>query len=830
MAQKNQTFAFVVGEVSPAFYGRLDLQKYPFGLAEAENFFVDYHGGLLNRSGSAFVAMLELQSHKFARFRTKTDDLVLFFTENKMRVLRNLEFVHAAAAVAGTVAAGVLTATNTVVNGQLVFVDAGVTKGYFTVAAATGSFFSVSSPIGQVVPDGVVTWAPVYELTTTFSPADLEELKITQDLGRVVCTRNTRAPVFIERVTDTDWTLTTFSNVLPTAPTGLSGTASASGAASVGFAVTAVVNGIESDASVELVTNSIIDYTVATGFFTLTWSAVTDATRYNIYRSLVYPETYPTGAQLSYVGYTTGLTFVDRNITADASKTIPTPIDFFGGSNYPAVYTRFQQRGVYAGLANEPLTVVGSVSNDKGVFSISFPPVATDSYSYTLDSESERPIKHMLPLRYGLMLFTDDGVTQLRGGETTALSASSAIAEIQGYMSVSDLDPIAINMDVLFMTSLFSEMNQMVYTEYTNSFKMQDILVLSTHLFGPNNKAVDISWAAEPHKLLHFIREDGQRVTLTYEKNLEVYGWTRNRTQGDYLKLQVVKEDNYNLAYQTVRRTIQGKNVMFLEREMPRGDTCYAGMWYVDAGRSRPLLRPASDVELRWDTDELSEDTVWELHSSSLGWAAPDQVVYVASGMFRVVSVEVGYLALALMRPPLVSGQYQSKKARAPQGSWGYNTVTTSLEGLWWLEGEAVSLLNDGDASFEVVVTNGVVDVVNEAAFIVAGLGYSARARTLPLSLPNYVLGGFPLTLRSVALRPLRTRGLAVGSTYDDAEELPARSVEAWDNPLEPSSEFAITELWGSGGWSLDAQICFEQKYPLPAGIIGFTFDLDVGE
>ena len=74
MPTKNQTFAFIVGEVSPAFYGRLDLQKYPLGMAEVENFYVDYHGGLLNRGGTEFIAMLQVQPHKFTRFRSKLYD------------------------------------------------------------------------------------------------------------------------------------------------------------------------------------------------------------------------------------------------------------------------------------------------------------------------------------------------------------------------------------------------------------------------------------------------------------------------------------------------------------------------------------------------------------------------------------------------------------------------------------------------------------------------------------------------------------------------------------------------------------------------------------
>ncbi len=832
MTTKNQMFAFTAGEVSPAFYGRLDLQKYPFALAEVENFFVDYHGGLFNRTGTEFIAMLPEQAHKFARFRTKLYDLVLLFTVNKFRVMKDGKFIHSAPDAAGTMASGIVTAANTLLVGQLVWVSgANNVKGYFNVDACSLTTFTISSPIGQPIPNGAVTWAPVYELETTFGPDDLAELKVSQDLNRVVCTRDTRLPTFIERAADDNWALTTFANTLPAAPGGLSGAASGAGTACVGFAVTAVIDGVESASSVVLVTLSIVNYATTTGHFTLSWSAVAGAQRYNVYRSLVFPTaSYPTGAQLGYLGYTTGLSFVDRNITPDYTKTIPEAADFFAGSNFPAVYTRFQQRGVYAGLANDPLTVVGSIANDKGKFSLSFPPVDTDSYAYTLDSESERPIKHMLALRYGLMLFTDDGISQIRGGENTAITPNAAIAEPQGYVSVSDLEPIAINLDVLFLTSLGTELNQMVYTEYTNSFKMQDILVLSSHLFGPDNLATQVTWAPEPYKLLHFVREDGQRVELTYERNLEVYGWSRFRTKGDYLNLMVVKENNYNLAYQSVRRTIQGTQVMFLEREVPRNDTDYSRMWYVDAGASRPLIRPSFSATLRRFGDEGEEAATWRLETSNVSWAAVDQIVYALTGMFRITAVNVGSVDLAPMRLPVISTMYQKNARLLAAGDWGYNDKVTELAGLWWLEGETVSVLNDGDADKESVVENGVVQLTNDSAFVVVGLGYSARAKTLPLSLPNYVLGGFPLSLRGLAVRQLNTRGLSLGPSFDSLEELPSRRDEAWDTPLEMFTEMTVYELWGFGGWEEDAEVCFEAGYPLPAGVVGFTFDLDVGE
>jgi hypothetical protein len=182
------------------------------------------------------------------------------------------------------------------------------------------------------------------------------------------------------------------------------------------------------------------------------------------------------------------------------------------------------------------------------------------------------------------------------------------------------------------------------------------------------------------------------------------------------------------------------------------------------------------------------------------------------------------------MRAPLVSKLYDKGRRKAVAGDWGYNTPVTSLPGLWWLEGETVSVFHDGDATYEAVVQNGTVQLQTESAYIVVGLGYYARAKTLPLSLPNYILGGLPLTVRGVALRQLNSRGLAVGPDYAQMEELPSRRQEDWGNPLDLFTELTTAELFGAGGWAEDTFVCFEQRYPLPAGVIGFTFDLDVGE
>ncbi len=832
MADTGVMHAFVVGEVAKEFYGRADLAKYPLGLSECENFIIDYKGGLMSRPGTEFIAALPNQTHQFVKFRSSGDDYLLLFTDMKMRVIRNGGFILTGAGTAGVAnGSGTITVANTFSNGQMMYVSAGALSGYYFVTAASGASFKLENAFGDLFV-GALTYTPVYERATTFSAAVLETMAFYQDGARVICTDVTIAPTAIAYVSDTNWTIASVGLSLPTPPTGLTATASGTGSASVSYVVTVVVGGVESEISNKAIIASMVNFTSTTGHVALSWAAVAGAEYYNVYRTLVFPNSpFPTGAQYGYLGKTAGTTFTDNNTTADFTKSPPSSVSYFSGANYPALYGRFQQRGIYAGLAQEPLAVVGSMAIERERFAVNSPPIASDSFKYTLDAQSVRPIKYMIPLRYGLMLFTDDGVTQLRGGsDSRVLTAISALAEPQSYVSVADLRPIAINMDLLFVSALNTEINAMLYTEYTNSFKSQDLAVLSSHLFGASNKILIWDWAPEPHKILHMIRQDGQRVTLTYEREQEVFGFSRHRTRGKYLSLCVIREENYNLPYYSVQRRLKGKWVMSIEREKPRYDYGYDRMWYVDAGLERaPTTGVGAGELIQTDQTDNLADWLFYPASGSTAWASAGMRMYVKNGLFSLKTVNADHVVLGPIDPPVVSELYENNRSYVVEGEWSFGTLVSTVSGLWHLEGETVSVLADGDAYLDLIVENGSVSFPNEALRVVVGLPYHARGKTLPLSPAAYQLGKRPAALRGVATRLSRTRGLALGPSYEELEELAASFFEAWGNPRRPYDELVQTDFLGGLGWELDPAVCFEQKYPLPALVLGLIFDIDAG-
>ena len=175
--------------------------------------------------------------------------------------------------------------------------------------------------------------ARVYTLTTPWAAVDLPYLKYTQsaDTMSLCCvnpeTETEYPPYELVRNGLTNWTLTqtTFASSVA-APTGLTATANNSTTKNThySYVVTAIdANGEESVASAAVaVTNN--DIAVNAGSNVLTWTAVTAASSYNIYKATPsYNQDVAPGVLYGYCGSSSGPNFTDTNITADFTKVPP---------------------------------------------------------------------------------------------------------------------------------------------------------------------------------------------------------------------------------------------------------------------------------------------------------------------------------------------------------------------------------------------------------------------------------------------------------------------------------------------------------------------------
>jgi hypothetical protein len=522
--------AFSGGELAPSLHARSDLAKYSSGAKTLRNMFVLPHGGASNRPGTKFIAEVK---NSAARVR-----LIPFqFSSSQTYVL---EF------------------------GNL--------------------YMRVYSNGAQVLLAGVP-----YEIVTPYTTADLATLKYTQSADVMTIAHPSYASRNLSRTGHTAWTLATISLApalaAPAGPAATPTNGTGAGAAiAFSYKVTAVNTGTleESLASVAA-TCSNYALNPATGTFnTITWSAVTGAAKYNIYK-----ETNGGGIH-GYIGSATALTFLDSNLAGDEADTPPETRDPFAAANYPGVVTYHQQRRVFGGSTTAPQTVWMSQSGNYSNFNVSSPSRDDDGVTFTLASPQVNEIRHFVALN-DLLVLTSGGEFKVTGGGSSGgdpITPSAVLVRPQGYRGSSHVPPLIVGETALFVQQKGSIVRDLGYSLESDGYTGNDLSVLANHLFESNTVA-EWAYAQAPHSIVWAVMADGTLLSLTYLKEHQVWAWSHHDTSGTFESVAVVSEGSEDAVYVSVLRTLNTGGVKrFVERFQTRIVNDVTDAFFVDCGLS----------------------------------------------------------------------------------------------------------------------------------------------------------------------------------------------------------------------------------------------------
>jgi hypothetical protein len=352
--------SFTSGEWAPNLYARVDLQKYHSGAALLRNFFVDYRGGASTRTGTKYILQAYNSSAavRLIPFSASfTVSYVLEFGEGYIRFYSNGSVVlETAGAITGITKANPANVTQVAhgySTGQWVFITGvvGMTQvnsRYFQITVTGVDNYTLADLNGTAINSTAYTTyssagtgARVYTLSSPYAATDLATLKFAQNINTMVICHPSYPPYVLTLTSATNWSITPIAiGATVAAPTGV-GVTTTIGAGTVNYSykVTSVdVNGQESTASTAGTLANILDQTSTAGSMTVAWTAANGAQQYNVYRATrTYSAAVPAGAQHGYIGYTTGISFIDTNITADFSVGIPVAKNPFQGAGVASV-------------------------------------------------------------------------------------------------------------------------------------------------------------------------------------------------------------------------------------------------------------------------------------------------------------------------------------------------------------------------------------------------------------------------------------------------------------------------------------------------------------
>ncbi|WP_458400030.1 hypothetical protein [Mailhella sp.] len=518
--------SFALGELSDALSGRIDMDWYGKGLAKCVNFYILPSGGATLRPGTEYCGAVPTQGQK-AR--------LVPFTFNAQ--------------------------------------DA------YCLLFSGGRVYPIQNG-GFVTKDGAV-----YSFAFTATAAELPSLDFAQSGDVLWVTHPNYAPRKIMRYGHTDWRVET-PTFMPkiAAPTGLSASTTAADndgkSVEYSYCVTAYTKDGEESAKSATVTITSKDLGLDNTTITLTWQAVAGAKEYKVYKDV--------GGTFGLAGYATGTTWKDKNFEPDLSTT---PLEFenpfSGAGNYPAAVGFIQQRLVFAGSKNNPQKVWMSRSGDFENFGRSNPTQDDDAIYLSLYSRQVSWIRSLMSLRSLLVL--TGGTEYTLGGQTTdgVLTPSTVRSVQQSAYGSAELTPCVVGNSIIMLQRGGHVVRDLTYDYSVDGYQGSDLTIRSQHLLhGHTVKA----WAYQttPDGVLWAARDDGLLLTLTYNREHQVYAWTRHQTDGQVEDVACIPGEERDEVYFVVRRQVNGAWKRYVERlAEPFRDLSAetaARAWYVDCG------------------------------------------------------------------------------------------------------------------------------------------------------------------------------------------------------------------------------------------------------
>lgn len=503
--------------------------------------------------------------------------------------------------------------------------------------------------------------------------------------------------------------------------------------------------------------------------------------------------------------------------------------------NYPSCVSYFQQRKCFAASTNLPetfwMTQIGNFNN----MDVSIPARDSDAITGTIANTQVNAIKFLLPMASGLIMGSSSGAWQVSGGSLgEPVTPSNIVAAPQAFNGSSDVPPIPVNYDILYVQSKSNVVRDLTYNFYVNNYVGADMSVLSNHLF--YGFAIE-EWAYqdEPTKIVWAIRNDGALLSFTFLKEQEIFAWTHSDTQGYWISVATIPEGDEDAVYLIAQRQIPGQNsgspVFYVERMQSRqlsrpwtDDTASAtNAWFLDCGLSYSFGVPAgcaltAITSIQSDADLFSAGSV-------------GSVIRVDGGVFNVTQFINSKTVLGVWSVLPAGGVGGPFGTLVPDGSWTLTTAVQTVTGLSHLEGSSVMVLSNGSVEGPYTVVNGSITLIEPSDVVVVGLQYVAKGTTMYVDLGGGApsVAGKRKTLTGTTCYLENSRGLSFsGSGFDNMVELKERTDEAMGQPTRLQTGELRTDIYTD--WTVQGQIYWESGYPLPFTLLGLAGEFTFGD
>ena len=587
--------SFAGGELTPALYGRTDLQKYDVGASRLENMIVLRYGGATRRPGFRYVA--KTQGGRKARlipFQYSTEQsYVLEFTEGFVRIFTQ---------------GGIVVKDGNPLTIPTKYKEADLPDIKYTQSADVLFLVHVNHPPMTLTRYGVTEWK-LERMDIAGGPFDDPNTKENVKIGASAV----RGDVTLTASTDY------FTNDMVGSLIRLGHTMSGQlkfGNPTTALSVRCVPGGtvyVESfgfwngsfivekhDKSTDTwialqeqhanrtqnytlnYTNKgddIVEYRVRSEKFdTSVWSNENERQRGYV-TIQTFAQDYYGVARITAVNSATSATATVTREFADTEATNDFSLSAWSAKKgYPQAVSFFEDRLVFAGSRAKPQTYWASQSGDYYNFWVNTPQQDSDAITGTLSGGQMNGIRAIIP--FGEMLMLTSGGEYKVGGGNETFTPTNQKAEPQEYRGINNLTPVVIGGRIVYVQHQGSVIRDLTYSYDVDKYTGDDVSLLAAHLF-EGHTIVALAYQQTPNTVVWCVREDGALLGMTYIKEQDVYAWHKHTTAGKFTDVCTISGDREEELWAVVERD----GAYYVEQMGSQiRNTAPEEQFYVDAG------------------------------------------------------------------------------------------------------------------------------------------------------------------------------------------------------------------------------------------------------
>jgi len=250
---------------------------------------------------------------------------------------------------------------------------------------------------------------------------------------------------------------------------------------------------------------------------------------------------------------------------------------------YPAAFTFFEERAVYAGTTSEPQTVWLSESDDFEDFEAGTND--SDSFSLVMSSDKMNAIRWLSALE-SLTLGTIGGEWRIRA---TALDEEITPKNFnvrqQTTRGSKKIQPLAVGDATLFVDYVGRKIRELIYSDDKAKYVSPDLSALAEHI--TLTGITCMAYQRNPDAIIWSTLDNGELLTMTYERDQDVVAWARHPLGGTSVvaeSVAVIPGTSEDEVWVSASRTVNGSTVRYIEQLQPRVSVAIEDSFFVDSG------------------------------------------------------------------------------------------------------------------------------------------------------------------------------------------------------------------------------------------------------